>query len=232
MLVLQAQAGHGVVEVALGRPEVAGVGEEPHLLVEVPEGHPVDADAQGEHQVVVTERLERVAGATRAGGRAVPGKQVARAGSHADPGVRLVAAPQASGPAAHLLRDHALEPGLPARAQAVGAGAVAVAVGELGRVAPHRVAEGGDQQGAVVTHRVQQRIDDGGRAAVHRSQRAQAAVHHHGRAGPDTQLAELCAELLAGGGRHGPSVERRRPGTQATAAPVSCRRWLRRYASG
>ena len=231
MLVLQAQARHGVVEMALGRPEVAGVGEEPHLLVEVPERHPVDADAQGEHEVVVVEPLERVAGAARAGRRAVPGKQVARAGAQANPGMGLVATPQAAGPAAHLFRDNALEPALPARAQAVGAGAVAVAVGEIGRVAPHRVAEGGHQQGAAVTDRVQQRVDHSRGAAVHRSQCAQAAVHHHRRAGPEAQVPEFRAELRTGGRRHGQSVERRPTGTQAGTRPVSCGRWLRRYGS-
>ncbi|GGP71035.1 hypothetical protein GCM10010247_50030 [Streptomyces calvus] len=74
---------------------------------------------------------------------------------------------------------------------------------------------GGDHQRAVGAERVEQRPDDRDRPAVDPAEGAERGVHEEALTGPDTELAQLRGECVAGhewaGGRgygHGPGVFR------------------------
>jgi len=105
-----------------------------------------------------------------------------------------VTASQATRPPTHGLWNNSLDAWLSAWTQLVGAGAVAVPIGEVIGIAPNAVAEGWDKERASRPEHVQTRIHDRLRAAFHIPERTERTVHHDRVALPQAQRFQVSAD--------------------------------------
>jgi len=106
-----------------------------------------------------------------------------------------VAAAEATLSLSQSFGQNALKTRLLTRAEAVLVVAIAVAVGEVGRIPPYAVAKHGHHQRALAADRIQNTVDNRPRFAINGPQRAERAVHHHRVAIGDTKRAELVGDL-------------------------------------
>ena len=122
-------------------------------------------------------------------------QQTAGRGTESDPRVCWVAAPQGAGSAADRFGNHALEPGLIARAKSVGGAAVTVAVGVV-RGVWAAAAESRNEKRPIGTDDFQQRVDRCLSPAFDRAEPAQGAVHHDAPAARHAQVLQVTDQLL------------------------------------